>query len=102
MKLNLNLISKQQNGKKKNRLVTFINPNASNEDLATFAVAFMNLSENHLLMHLRVTCEETLIGFLLGVIIGVVISIILRINYWTKSKTQYIENPEKILDIKKK
>jgi hypothetical protein len=32
----------------------------------------------------------------------VVISIIIRINYWTKSKTQYIENPEKILDIKKK
>ena len=38
---------------------------------------FINLSNNQLLMHLGVTCEETLIGFSLGVIIGVAISIIL-------------------------
>lgn len=38
---------------------------------------FMNLSENKLLMHLWVTCEETLIGFLLGVLIGTVIAMLL-------------------------
>ena len=38
---------------------------------------FINLSNNQLLMHLGVTCEETLIGFSLGVIIGIIISIIL-------------------------
>jgi len=38
---------------------------------------FMNLSENKLLMHLWVTCQETLIGFSLGVAIGIVIAIIL-------------------------
>ena len=37
----------------------------------------MNLSENKLLMHLKVTCEETLIGFSLGVAMGIVIAIIL-------------------------
>ena len=40
-------------------------------------VKFMNLSENKLLMHLWVTCEETLIGFLLGVLIGTVIAMLL-------------------------
>ena len=38
---------------------------------------FMHLSENKLLMHLWVTCEETLIGFLLGVLIGTVIAMLL-------------------------
>jgi len=38
---------------------------------------FINLSENQLLMHLWVTCEETLIGFSLGVGIGIVIAIVL-------------------------
>lgn len=37
----------------------------------------MNLSENKLLMHLWVTCEETLIGFSLGVVVGTVIAILL-------------------------
>lgn len=37
----------------------------------------MNLSENKLLMHLKVTYEETLIGFSLGVAMGIVIAIIL-------------------------
>lgn len=37
----------------------------------------MNLSENKLLMHLRVTCEETLMGFFLGVAMGIVTAIIL-------------------------
>ena len=38
---------------------------------------FMNLSENQLLMHLWVTCKETLIGFSLGVGIGIIVAIIL-------------------------
>ena len=38
---------------------------------------FMNLSEIGLLMHLWVTCEETLIGFLLGVGIGIIVAIVL-------------------------
>lgn len=37
----------------------------------------INLSENQLLMHLWVTCEETLIGFGLGVAIGILVAIIL-------------------------
>lgn len=38
---------------------------------------FINLSENKLLMHLGITCEETLIGFFLGVIMGTIIAIFL-------------------------
>ena len=38
---------------------------------------FMNLSSNNLLEHLKITCEETLIGFGLGSIAGVIIAIIL-------------------------
>ena len=38
---------------------------------------FINLSNNGLLRHLWVTCEETLIGFSMGVIIGIGIAIIM-------------------------
>ena len=38
---------------------------------------FMNLSSNNLLEHLKITCEETLIGFGFGSILGVVVAIIL-------------------------
>ena len=38
---------------------------------------FINLSSNDLLMHIRVTCNETLIGFLLGTGIGIIIAIFL-------------------------
>lgn len=38
---------------------------------------FINLSSNDLLMHVRVTCNETLIGFLLGTGLGIVIAILL-------------------------
>lgn len=38
---------------------------------------FINLSSNDLLMHIRVTCSETLIGFLLGTAIGIAIAILL-------------------------
>lgn len=41
----------------------------------------MNLSENQLLMHLWVTCEETLIGFSLGVVMGSIIAIVL---WWSE------------------
>lgn len=38
---------------------------------------FMNLSSNNLIEHLKITVEETLIGFLLGTIAGVITAIIL-------------------------
>ena len=38
---------------------------------------FINLSSNDLLMHIQVTCNETLIGFLLGTGIGIIIAILL-------------------------
>lgn len=38
---------------------------------------FINLSSNDLLMHIQVTCNETLIGFLLGTGIGIIIAIML-------------------------
>ncbi len=42
---------------------------------------FINLSRNQLLMHLMVTCQETLVGFLLGTIIGIFIAMIL---WWSE------------------
>lgn len=42
---------------------------------------FFNLSANHLLEHLKVTCLETLIGFLLGSFLGAIIAILL---WWSK------------------
>lgn len=42
---------------------------------------FMNLTKNDLLMHIGVTCFETIIGFLTGAILGVIIAIIL---WWSK------------------
>lgn len=42
---------------------------------------FLNLSSNDLLMHLQVTCLETLIGFLLGTFLGAIIAILL---WWSK------------------
>ncbi len=38
---------------------------------------FINLSRNQLLMHLGVTCKETIVGFLLGTSIGIFVAIIL-------------------------
>ena len=38
---------------------------------------FLNLTQNDLLIHLRTTCIETIIGFLLGTILGSAIAIIL-------------------------
>lgn len=42
---------------------------------------FMNLTKNDLLMHVGVTCFETIIGFLTGAILGVIIAIVL---WWSK------------------
>lgn len=42
---------------------------------------FFNLSANHLLEHVKVTCLETLIGFLLGTFLGAIIAILL---WWSK------------------
>ena len=42
---------------------------------------FLNLSQNDLLEHLKVTCLETIIGFLLGTMLGALIAIIL---WWSK------------------
>lgn len=38
---------------------------------------FLNLTQNNLVEHIRVTCTETIIGFLLGTIMGSMIAIIL-------------------------
>ena len=38
---------------------------------------FANLSSNDLLLHLKITCIETLVGFLLGSVIGLFVAIIL-------------------------
>lgn len=49
---------------------------------------FMNLSENGLLEHLKVTCIETIVGFLLGTLLGVIIAIIL---WWSKFLSKVAE-----------
>ena len=45
------------------------------------AETFLNLAQNDLLEHLKVTCLETLIGFLLGTFLGAIIAILL---WWSK------------------
>lgn len=42
---------------------------------------FLNLSQNNLLEHIKVTCIETLIGFTLGTFMGAIIAIML---WWSK------------------
>ena len=42
---------------------------------------FINLSSSDLMMHVGVTCLETLIGFTLGTILGIAIAIVL---WWSK------------------
>ncbi len=48
----------------------------------------LNLSSNDLLLHLGVTCSETLIGFVLGVLIGLVIASVL---WWFETFSQIFE-----------
>lgn len=66
MQVNLNLTSKQQNGKKITRVVTFINPETSNADLQTFAFAFMALSENTLTKAQKVKKKDLSDYYILG------------------------------------
>ena len=42
---------------------------------------FLNLSQNDLIEHLKVTCLETMIGFLLGTFLGAIIAVLL---WWSK------------------
>ena len=49
---------------------------------------FINLSSNDLLMHIQVTCSETIIGFLLGTGIGIVIAILL---WWSSFLNKALE-----------
>ena len=49
----------------------------------------MNLSENDLLLHLGVTCYETIVGFLSGTALGVIIAIIL----WSSKFLSKVSEP---------
>ena len=49
---------------------------------------FSNFASNDLIMHTKVTCYETLIGFLLGTTIGIIIAIIL---WWSKFISKVLE-----------
>lgn len=49
---------------------------------------FSNFSSNNLLMHTKVTCYETIVGFTLGTILGIIIAIIL---WWSKFISKVIE-----------
>ena len=50
---------------------------------------FMNLSENDLLLHLGVTCYETIVGFLSGTALGIIIAIIL----WSSKFLSKVSEP---------
>lgn len=49
---------------------------------------FINLSSNDLLMHIKVTCNETIVGFLLGTAIGIIIAIML---WWSDFLSRVFE-----------
>ena len=50
---------------------------------------FMNLSENDLLLHLGVTCYETIVGFLSDTVLGIIIAIIL----WSSKFLSKVSEP---------
>ena len=50
---------------------------------------FMNLSENDLLLHLGVTCYETIVGFISGTALGIIIAIIL----WSSKFLSKVSEP---------
>lgn len=49
---------------------------------------FVNFSENDLLLHTKVTCIETIVGFLVGTILGSIIAMIL---WWSKFISKVID-----------
>ena len=49
---------------------------------------FLNLSQNNLLHHIKVTCTETIIGFLLGTFLGSIIAIML---WWSNFLSKVTE-----------
>ena len=49
---------------------------------------FANFSSNNLLMHIKVTVYETILGFIIGIILGVVIAIIL---WWSEFLSKVFE-----------
>lgn len=49
---------------------------------------FANFSSNDLLMHTKVTCYETIVGFALGTLLGIAIAIIL---WWSKFISKVVE-----------
>lgn len=49
---------------------------------------FANFASNDLLMHTKVTCYETIVGFLLGTILGIIVAIIL---WWSKFISKVLE-----------
>jgi len=49
---------------------------------------FANFSSNDLLMHTKVTCYETIVGFLLGTVMGLIIAIIL---WWSKFISKVVD-----------
>lgn len=49
---------------------------------------FANFVSNNLLMHTKVTCYETIVGFTLGTILGIIIAIIL---WWSKFISKVVE-----------
>lgn len=49
---------------------------------------FMNMKENHLMMHIGVTVYETIIGFVIGTILGLIIAILL---WWSEFLSKVLE-----------
>ena len=49
---------------------------------------FANFSSNDLLMHTKVTCYETIVGFILGTVMGIIIAIIL---WWSKFISKVVD-----------
>ena len=49
---------------------------------------FANFSSNDLLMHTKVTCYETIVGFTLGTLLGIIIAIIL---WWSKFISKVVD-----------
>ena len=49
---------------------------------------FANFSSNDLLMHTKVTCYETIVGFILGTVMGIIIA---KILWWSKFISKVVD-----------